>query len=356
MTKASNASLASIIIVTYNSRRYIDDNIGSLIKRLPDGCEVIVVDNASSDGTAEEIARSFPTVRLVQNQTNVGFAPANNQAARLARGEYLVLLNPDTAADGQWLEPLLQPLRERRTAAGAPVGLTTPKIVMMNNPSIINTAGNDVHISGITACRGYGCATSARDYQSDAVVPAVSGACFAIRADLWQQLGGFDESFFMYLEDTDLSLRAQLAGFSCLYVAASTVSHDYKNAFSPQKIFFLERNRLLMIAKNFRTRTVLALLPALIAIEFLSIGYAALQGMSAMRSVFSAYIDSVRWITAEKAKPLQANSKVSDRAILARMTTRLPLTQVSVPAVEELINLLLTPLFNASLALARWLA
>jgi hypothetical protein len=156
------------------------------------------------------------------------------------------------------------------------IGLTTSKILMMSDRARINTCGNAVSLSGITWCRGAG--ERADQFSIDSYVPAVSGCSFAIRAELFDNLGGFDERFFMYLEDTDLSWRARAAGFRCRYVADSIVYHDYSLTLTPWKVGLIERNRYRMLAKHLSMRGVLGLAPALATAEVLTWGYATLHG------------------------------------------------------------------------------
>jgi hypothetical protein len=184
-------------------------------------------------------------------------------------------LNPDTEAAAGWLMPLVHPLLD-----DADVGLTTSKILLMDEPETVNACGNDISLPGITWCRGWG--LPADDFTVDADVPAVSGCSFAIRADLFRWLGGFDSSFFMYLEDTELSWRARVAGYRCRFVAASVVYHDFRLAFSPAKIRWIERNRYRMLSRHLSLRAMLALAPTLALAEVLTWGYAASRGPSSV--------------------------------------------------------------------------
>src|SRR6185295_5368833 len=113
--------------------------------------EVILVDNASSDGTADVIQTDFPGVTLIRSQTNLGFGAGNNLAARSARGRYLIFLNPDTLVEQGWMEALIGLLDN-----DAQAGLVTSRIVLADQPDRINTCGNSVHFTGLTLCRGLG--------------------------------------------------------------------------------------------------------------------------------------------------------------------------------------------------------
>ena len=266
----------TVIIVGFRSLRYLDRCLSSVLRQaFPGEVEVMFVDNASHDGSAEYVRQTFRPVTVVESGVNLGYAGGNNLGADQARGEILVFLNPDTEAAAGWLMPLVQPLLD-----DADVGLTTSKILLMDERETVNACGNDISLSGITWCRGFG--LPADEFTVDADVPAVSGCSFAIRADLFRWLGGFDPSFFTYLEDTELSWRARVEGYRCRFVAASVVYHDFRLAFSPAKIRWIERNRYRMLSRHLSLRTMLALAPTLALAEVLTWGYAASRGPSSV--------------------------------------------------------------------------
>jgi GT2 family glycosyltransferase len=266
----------TVIIVGFRSLRYLDRCLTSVMgQAFPGEVEVVFVDNASHDGSAEYVRQTFPPVTVIESGVNLGYAGGNNLGAEQARGEILVFLNPDTEAAASWLTSLVQPLLD-----DGDVGLTTSKILLMDERETVNACGNDISLSGITWCRGFG--LPADEFTVDADVPAVSGCSFAIRAELFRWLGGFDPSFFTYLEDTDLSWRARVAGYRCRFVAASVVYHDFRLAFSPAKIRWVERNRYRMLSRHLSLRTMLALAPTLALAEVLTWGYAASRGPSSV--------------------------------------------------------------------------
>jgi GT2 family glycosyltransferase len=266
----------SVVIVGYRSRRYLDRCLGALLAQAyPGGFDVVFVDNASDDDSLDHVRATFPVVDAVASGANLGYAAGNNLGAARARGEVLVFLNPDTEVAPGWLCELVRPL-----ATDPTIGLTTSRIVLMDDPSTINACGNEVALAGIAWCRGAG--RPATEFAEDADVAAVSGCSFAIRAELFRWLGGFDERFFMYLEDTDLSWRARVAGYRCRFAAGSVVAHDYRLSLSAAKIGRIERNRYLMLGKHLSLRAVVALFPVLAMAEILTWGYAGLRGRACL--------------------------------------------------------------------------
>lgn len=344
---------ASIIIVNYNGRRYLDACLDSLREGRELGYEVIVVDNASGDGSADHVAARYPQVRLIRSETNLGFGAGNNLGARCARGDYLAFLNPDTEAEPGWLEALISALEQ-----DAQAGLATALVVLMDEPDRVNTCGNDMHLTGLTLCRGMGAHRAA--FSKTAEVSAVSGAAFAIRRDLFQALGGFDESFFLYVEDSDLSLRARLAGYRLLAVPEAAIRHDYRLQFGPQKAFYQERNRTLMLLKAFHWRTLLMLAPALALGEVVTWGFFLLRERRQWAQKLRAY----GWILKhwdqilETRRRTQALRRVKDRDLIHSLTHRMDYEQTVGGMVPRLAHVLFDPLFwlfqRLAWALVRW--
>jgi GT2 family glycosyltransferase len=344
---------ASVIIVNYNGRAHLDRCLNSLLIGFNANDEIILVDNASIDGSAEYVEQTFPTVRVIRSETNQGFAGGCNIGAQWTTGQYLAFLNPDTVVVPGWLDALVAALE-----ADPQVGLTTSKILLLDDTDRINTCGNDMHYTGLTLCRGMGIKRDA--LTSGEEVSAVSGAAFVIRQELFEALHGFDESFFMYMEDSDLSWRARLAGYRCIYVPDSVIYHDYTLRFGPEKTFYQERNRYLMLLKGLRWQTLLALLPALFLAEVVTWGFIIVQERRWLANKVRAY-DWIRrhWgeIIASR-RQVQALRRVGDRHLIGRCTYRLAFEQVGHSPVTRLARLVFDPLFfllqRLALAVMRW--
>lgn len=314
---------ASIIIVNYDAGDRLLNCLSSVFRCGDQNFEILVVDNASTDGAAGVIEIEFPQVIVIRSTTNLGFGGGCNLAARRAKGPYLVFLNPDTTVEGGWLESLIKTFR-----MDAKAGLVTAKILLADEIDEINTCGNAVHISGIAMCRGLGLPRYELDEPQE--VAAVSGAAFAIRRELFELLGGFDETMFLYVEDTDLSLRARLAGWRCVYAPNSIVWHDYTLRITPLKVFFQERNRYLMLIKILRWPTLAVLLPAFILAEVLTWGFVLLRDRANLSNKIRAY----SWVfknwpnIMEKRKVTQSVRNVSDRELLRHTDFRIDFDQM----------------------------
>ena len=180
-----------------------------------------------------------------------------------------------------WLQGLLEPL----TSDGS-VGLVTSKLLLMSRPDQIQMCGQDIHYSGLVFGRGL--LHPAAEYTRDEPVSAISGASFAIRRELWQRLGGFDEMYFMYYEETDLCWRAWLAGFASVYAPRSRVYHDYGLRPSPNSLYYSARNRWLLLLKHWRLPTLLLLAPGLLLAELVEWGAMLLYGRQGLSAKFRA--------------------------------------------------------------------
>ncbi|MBV7330770.1 glycosyltransferase family 2 protein [Chloroflexi bacterium TSY] len=317
-TKIDASPRCSVIIVGYNSASDLPTCLQHLIAQAYPDFEIILVDNASIDET-EIIAKEYQcSIRYLRLNKNIGFAAGNNAGAAIANGDILVFLNPDTQPQPGWLAELVRPLCQEPN-----IGMTTSRVLLADRPNLINACGNDITWTGITVCRGL--EDVATNWETSSDVAAVSGASFAIPRVLFKELGGFDTSFFLYFEDTDLSLRTQLMGYRLLYVSSSIVTHRYRFKFSPQKAYYQERNRWLALFKTLRVPTLLILLPGLLLGEVMAWVYAATQGPAHLKAKFRSW--SWLWhhrqkIQAQRRKT-NAQRRVHDRAILRHWSPHL---------------------------------
>jgi GT2 family glycosyltransferase len=313
---------------------------------------VTVVDNASGDGTINCIRDTFPEVRIICLERNVGYGAAANVALRTSTREYIVVLNQDVISTPGWIERLVAALDKDSTA-----GLATPRILLRADPTRVNACGTDVHYSGVTTCRGYG--SKAAAWAGTHRVTAISGAAFIIRRSLAERLGGFDPLFFMYVEDADLSLRAALHGVSSLCVPDAAVLHDFEPTFSQRKIFWLECNRVLLLIRSLHVRTLLLLSPALALVEVLVLGYVATRGPDAVAAKVRAYrwlVSSAREIRTSRGRTHDLR-RVNDADLLAVLSPRLKVDELAGPLprlVAAVVNPLLVGWYHIVKRVVRW--
>jgi len=239
----------TIVTVNYNGKKFLAECMDSLkaLEYPEGGFEVVMVDNASSDGSSDFIRENYPWVKLIVTDRNLGFAGGNNVGMKLSEGDFVALVNNDTKVDPAWLIEMV------KVAESDPrVGIATSKMLFMDRPNIINNAGSFVLPNGWGSDRGF----EQEDKGQFEVVEEVFSACGAsmlLRKSMLDEIGLFDESFFCYYEDVDLSWRARLAGWKIVYTPLSFLYHKHSGTSVEWSEFFtyhVLRNRHFMLLKN----------------------------------------------------------------------------------------------------------
>ncbi len=213
--------------------------------------EVIVVDNSGRGLT--NLNRSAEGAKVIENARNAGFGEAINQGIAASRAPFVATLNDDATPSPGWLDALLKAIGERPD-----VGMCASQ-VRLQGENLLDSAGMLVCRDGSSKQRGHGRPPEDFPVTEEALFPSGSAALY--RRAMLEETGGFDGSFFLYCEDTDLGLRARWAGWKCLYVADAVVEHRYSHSAgraSPLKAYYVERNRLFTLAKNFPAPMLLA--------------------------------------------------------------------------------------------------
>lgn len=281
----------SIIVVTYNSQAQLGECLDSLCALAPEPAhEIVVMDNASSDNSAtlaEAFAARHPHLRVYRGDTNRGYAGGVNAALIHTRGQYLAILNPDMRVPSNGLAPLVAFL-DSHPGAGA----VNPLVVLQDDETRVNAAGQDVHVTGLGFNRGLG--QPRTRFTAIQRISGLQGGAFLIRRALLEQMGGWDERGFMYHEDVALSWLAQLMGYDLYFVPESVVSHAYHLSMYPEKLYLLERNRWAMLVTHLNPLTLLLLTPWLLLTEAMLWGYCLLRGMAFLRAKATAYAWVVR--------------------------------------------------------------
>ncbi len=213
--------------------------------------EVIIVDN-SGEGL---VRRNQPAsgARVIENQRNIGFGAAVNEGFRTSNAPFLATLNDDAVAHPHWLDSLVRAMEERPDA-----GMCASQVRLFGEDRL-DSAGMLVAGDGSSKQRGHGRPPEDFPVAEETLFPSGSAALY--RRAMLDEVGGFDDAFFLYCEDTDLGLRARWAGWKCLYVPQAVVEHHYSHSAggaSPLKAYYVERNRLFVLLKNFPGRMLLA--------------------------------------------------------------------------------------------------
>ncbi|QEH37863.1 N-acetylglucosaminyl-diphospho-decaprenol L-rhamnosyltransferase [Aquisphaera giovannonii] len=216
--------LCSIVIPTFNGRELLETCLASIHRHLPPDrardVEVIVSDDASTDGTAEWLAAAFPSVRVLRRETNGGFCAAANAGIEVARGHFIQLLNNDTEVTAGWIESGLAPF------ADPTVGSVAPLVLVRSEPWRVDSAGDTYTLSGWPAKRGHGQPAERWAARPADEVFAASGSSAFYRAEALRRVGGFDPLLGSYYEDVDLGFRLRWAGYRCLYSPRCRILHE----------------------------------------------------------------------------------------------------------------------------------
>jgi GT2 family glycosyltransferase len=264
----------SVIVLNYNGRSWLERCLSALAAQTGPPIEVILVDNGSSDDSVAFARSRFPWVRTVALDHNVGFAGGNNVGAHEARATLLAFLNNDTEVDAGWVGCLKAALDARPEA-----GLATSRVVYLHDPDVIDSAGDGYVRSGGGFKRGHG--QSAHRFADATEVFGACGAACMIRRDLFEQLGGFDEDFFLVYEDVDLSYRAQLLDYRVLYVPGAVVRHAGSATMGTAgrvSVFHGQRNLEWVYLKNTPWPLLWRSLPAHVAYAVAGGAYLAASG------------------------------------------------------------------------------
>lgn len=254
------------MVLAYKSKDYIAPCLDSLLLQDYPGLKITVMDNASGDGTADYVRKHYPTIDVLESRVNLGFAAGHNVLFDRTRADYVVLLNHDAVARRNFVSELVAAAEAKPT--GAVFGA---KMLMRRCPTIYNSTGIVMHESGFAYDRDIG-RMDRRTATEPERIFAVCGGAMLIRGSVLRAIGGFDPTFFMYVEDVDFCWRARIAGHEVYYVPLAACVHDWHGDLAAagkpksaegqaviaeregRRRFMIERNRLLSVAKNYDKR------------------------------------------------------------------------------------------------------
>jgi GT2 family glycosyltransferase len=247
-------SKVAVVILNWNGKKFLDDFLPGVIKFSKSDTEIIVADNNSSDGSVIFLKDKFPEVKIIQNDTNGGFAKGYNDALKRVDANYYVLLNSDIEVTGNWINPVIELMESDENIAAC-----QPKLLSYYEQEkfeYAGAAGGFIDKFGYPFCRGRIFQSLETDNgQYDDVVELfwATGACLFVRAEVYHQLGGLDERFFAHMEEIDFCWRAKNQGYKIMYCPGSKVYHVGGGTLpkhSSQKTYLNMRNNNIMLFKN----------------------------------------------------------------------------------------------------------
>jgi GT2 family glycosyltransferase len=321
----------TVVVPNWNGERFLSACLGSLREQSHEDFETVLVDNGSTDGSVAFARHNFPEVRVLPLGENRGFSAAVNAGIRASHSGYVALLNNDTEVDPGWLEALVG-----AADSYAEAGSFSSKLVDFNDRRILDGVGDVLRRSGLPYRLGHGEPDRGQYDEAAFVFGACAGAAL-YRRSMLDDIGLFDEDFFANCEDGDLSFRAQLAGYRCLYVPGSVVYHMGSATFgkrSPTAVRLGTRNSLCLLVKNLPTPLVPGFLPfaaagqlsRLIVTASTSTLVAHLEGLSGALRLLPLMLRKRREIQKRRQVSLEyikALLKESSRAASASLRRRL---------------------------------
>lgn len=355
-TDVSTCSVA-VLIVCFNGRGHLAECLGSVTASLDGGLRrhVVVVDNASTDGSREFVRERFPEVELIESDSNLGFAGGNNlgwEEIRRRHPEvtYLALLNQDTRVESGWLRPLVEFLNSHSNA-----GAVQAKLMLHAEPHRINTLGNRSHFLGFGFMTGYGELDQGQHDRPQRVTFA-SGAAMMLRMELLEQVGLFDDEFFAYLEDAEIGWKLRQIGFATYLVPQSIVYHKHLPTVPYRHYYLLERNRNLLLFTYYKRRTLLLLAPALLLMEMGQWLFCLRHGLLRERMRVACYFLSPAnlrrlWKSRRTARDRRL---ISDRDFLDDFSGRLEFEAVDNALLRYIGNPILAAYWFVARRLIRW--
>jgi len=312
----------SVIIPNWNGIAFLPACLGSLRAQTYGGFRVIIVDNASRDGSLDLIESKYPEVTVIRLDENRGFGAAMNIGMREARGEYVACLNNDTEADPAWLSELVTCLERHPRAAAA-----TSKMLDLSERSQIDDCGDILTAYFRAYARGRG-EEDAGQYDNEERVFGASGGASLWRSDVVRELGYFDEDLFAYYEDVDLSFRANLAGYECWYAPKAVVFHagggTSRQRASEFVYYHAVRNRWSMIVKNGPAPLLWRSSPRIAFAEMLSLAKAVTERKTIL--TLKAQRDVIRALPgwARRRREVQGTRRITSKELRRLMSAGYP--------------------------------
>jgi GT2 family glycosyltransferase len=331
-------SLISIIVLNYNAGELLLNCIDSLKKSTYQNIEILVVDNISSDDSHTKCKKQFPDIRLIQNAKNLGYCGGNNVGIKEAKGEFIVILNPDTIVDENWLHEIFNAFNEFGD------GLYQPKIISLNESNIIQSTGNMIHAFGFGFARDKGKKIIEKKEEIEEIGYA-SGTCLFTTKKVLEKVGLLDEFLFLYHDDLDLGWRAAQIGINSYYVPKSKIFHaeSYSLKWSAKKFYWLERNRKYCLKTHYSKDTYKKMSLSLILVDLSVWLFYISKGF--VNAKISAELDILKnkKIIENKYIELEKKKIISDKELIKKFPDEIFVpVNVSKQSLNKQFNFLLT--------------
>ena len=310
--KNSIIPLVSIIILNYNAGNLLTNCVDSIKKTNYDNYEIIIVDNDSNDSSHLECSKKFPEINLIENKENSGYCEGNNVGIRKAKGDYIIILNPDTLVDPNWIKELILAYKKYGD------GLYQPKFLTTTDHRTLMSTGNMIHLFGFGFSRGKGEFDDGK-FNEHQIIGYASGTCLFSKSKIFNKLNLFDPFLFAYHDDLDLCWRGALVNIPSHYAPKAIVYHPpegFSFKWNNFKFYLLERNRQYCILTHYSRSTFYKLLPSLLLVEIFIFIFYLKKGMlsSKIKANFNI-IKNWKHIN-QKYNEIQKFRNVSDKILV----------------------------------------
>lgn len=302
--------LVSVIILNWNGKKFLHTCLSSLIQIKNPRIEIIVVDNNSSDDSVTYMRKTFPTVNVITNKKNNGFAGGNNIGAGVATGKYMLFLNNDTKVTKDFLSPMIEACKRDPLVA-----CIQPEMRVMDHPDLLDEAGAYLTMSGFLYHYGYRKEHRSPMYRHRRVVFSAKGACMLMPKKAFDRVGGFDEDFFIFFEETDVCHRLWLAGYKIIYLPKSYIFHvaggDTTDTYNyERRVYLTFKNMNCSYLKNFGTLYLATIYPVFVCFQ---IGVLLYFLASLRFSVVGAILRAWWWNIMNMSLTLQKRNTIQHR-------------------------------------------
>ena len=303
--------LVSIIILNYNAGQILLDCFESVIKTNYSNFEIIIVDNASEDKSYRECKEKFENTKIIENEKNLGYCEGNNIGIKNAKGEFVVILNPDTTVDPCWLNELFSAYKKYGEA------LYQPKHLSLKEKSIIMSTGNMMNVFGFGYAREKG-KKDVNQYDTIEQVGYASGTCLFAPVSVFDKVGLLDPFIFLYHDDLDFGWRSAQIGIKSYYVPSSIIYHaeSYSLRRNSEKFFWLERNRKYCLLTHYSKNTYSKIFPTLMLVDLLVWLFYLSKGFLGSKIRAELDIKKNRKKILERYEELERKKKISDRDLV----------------------------------------
>ena len=333
-------SLVSIVVLNYNAGKLLLNCIESIKKSSYQNIEILVVDNISSDNSQIECKKEFPDIKLIQNNENLGYCGGNNVGIKKAEGEFIIILNPDTIVETNWIDELLNAQKEFGD------GLYQPKILSLNEENTIQSTGNMLHIFGFGFARDKGNKVIERKEEIEKVGYA-SGTCLFTTRKVLDKIGLLDEFLFLYHDDLDLGWRGAQIGINSFYVPKSKIYHveSYSLKWSSKKFYWLERNRKYCLLTHYSKDTYQKMKFSLILVDLFVWAFYFSKGFLGAKIRAEMDIKKNKEIIDKKYYELEKKKTIPDKELIKKFPNEIFVpTNVSQESMNQTFNSILTKL------------